>query len=555
MDNHSSHPTVRFDPSRILHGTMVIVMIAAVSWAISSFISPWIAIPVGATLTYAFANRAKVAFGIDKVSSWRVRVDAGVIAWLLFCLTMGLSYSSLYRAVFAEASALRHLQEIRAPAQRQLDMVLADATAARNAFGAWANHSKQMAAQESRKGDGGATCPAKPSTAGARGPIALWRDAEASMAGNLNSALGVAVQSLDGRVKAVPGKRPENYKAATEVMASLNEAITVAESVAHGSAIRAALDTLDRQLNSTITWVDGTKFDCQDSARVDLMLSAQKALKALQSQPALTSIESAIDLTNRQEVATRGLLRSFNAGAKLATFGFVGSFADDELMLRSMQQSGLINRESLGLGLAALLEITVLLTASIAAHNGGSPMPMNPVQGFRDWESKAAKAQGRARALHSLALSVAKAGFNLLFRNANMIQGEGHQQSPDSPSLRIFKISRHPVVDLEQDPVVPGRELGWARELLPWLFGWNDKSYVVLPQDRAPRASIAAQALDYANAASLVGTDVPWDVIARHRAAARRLLRLLPDARASTYQVYELAPSFAQALRVDLLGG
>ena len=154
MDNRPSSPAVvHFDPSRVLHFIMLGVMVAAVSWSISSFITPWMAVPVGTALTFAFANRAKVALGIYPARSRLSRFGAGVTAWLLFCLTAGLSYGAVYKSVFAETSALRQLQEVRAPAQRQLEMVLADAVAARSAFDAWAKDSRAKAAQEGRKAD------------------------------------------------------------------------------------------------------------------------------------------------------------------------------------------------------------------------------------------------------------------------------------------------------------------------------------------------------------------------------------------------------------------
>lgn len=551
MENPSVRSAVRFDPAHALHVVMFVVMVGAVSWSIASFITPWIAVPIGTALTYAFARLAKVALGIHRGAIRTERVASGVGAWFVFCLTMGLSYGSLYMGVFAEPSAIRQLQEMRTPVQRQLDMVLADAVAARNAFDAWAKDSKQKAAAESRPVDGGGTCPLKSQTGGRRGPIAMWREAEASMASKVNGELGDAIAALEARVKAIPQGRPDKYAAATGVMANLNAAVAVAESVTHGSATRGALDTLDRQLNAVITWVDGTKFDCGDTARTDLMLSAQKALKALQAQPVLKPIEPSIDLSNRQDVATRGLLRSFNAGAKLFTFGMVGSFADDDLMQKALQQSGLINRESLGLGLSALLEMTLVFTAAIAARRGASPVPIDPLRGFRAWQAMADQAQGRNALIHMLVMPVAKAGFNFLFTSTTLDTVDGSSRVAPVP----FKTSSHPIVEIEPDPDVPRRELGWAKELLPWLFAWHDKDYIVLPQDRAPKASLAARALYYNNAAALIGTDVAWDLVARHRMAARRLLRLLPDARSSTYEVYELAPPFAQAMRVSLLGG
>lgn len=549
MEISATRSIVRFDPSRALHIVMLVVMVGAVSWSIASFITPWIAVPIGTALTYAFSRLAKVALGIHASVTRTERAASVVGAWFLFCLTMGLSYGSLYRTVFAETSALRNLQEVRAPVQRQLDMVLTDAVAARSAFEAWAKDSKQKAAAESRSIDGGGTCPLKSQIGGRRGPIAMWREAEASMASKINTDLRAAIEPLEVRTKAMPQKRPDNYASATEVMADLNAMIAVAESVTHGSATRSALDTLDRQLSAVITWVDGTKFDCGDTARTDLMLSAQKALRALQAQPVLKPIEPAIDLTNPKDVSTRGLLRSFNAGAKLFTFGLVGSFADDELMQKALRESGFINRESLGLGLSALLEMTVLFTAAIAARRGVSPMPMDPARSFQAWETIADQAQGRAALAHRLLLPVAKASFNFLFTCSTADATSDAQTVTPVP----FKTSRHPVVEIEADPDVPQRELGWAKELLPWLFGWHDRDYVVLPHDRAPRASLAARALEYNNAAALIGTDVPWEVVARHRTAARRLMRLLPDARSSTYEVYELAPPFAQAMRVTLL--
>src|SRR5205823_599104 len=146
-----------------------------------------------------------------------------------------------------------------------------------------------------------------------------------------------------------------------------------------------------------------------------LIRSAQSALQALRNRPSLKPIEAAIDLTNSQEIATRGLLRSFNAGAKLFTFGLAGSFSDDELMQNALRDAGIVNRETLGLFLASLIELGVLLTAGMVAKRGGVPLQSNALSSFETWQEIANRSLGPWRILHGVSLPIAKATFNFLW--------------------------------------------------------------------------------------------------------------------------------------------
>lgn len=548
MDKNSDQVrTANFEPALAVHLLMQAVMVGSVAWSIAAFINWALAVPIAIAFTYVFGRMAKTVVSSDPDVTKVQRVRAAIGAWFVFCVTMGLSYGSLYQAIFAETSALRHFQTVRVPAQRQLDLVLADAVAARNAIASWAADSSAKAVAESRPNDGGGTCPNRSGTNGRRGPITMWREAEANIATKLNADLSAAVGGLERHVNGTAKTKPNNFADAAQTTAQLNAAIEAGEALTHGGVIRSASEVLERQLQSSIRWPDGSEFSCGDTARDELIRSAQSSLQALQALPSLNPIEAAIDLSNRQEIATRGLLRSFNAGTTLLSFGLAGSFADDDLMQKALKENGAVNRETLGLFLASLIELTVLLTAGMAANRGASPMTPDPLKAFDAWQDAADRSQGAARLLHTISLPVAKAGFNFLWA-APQLAGR-----PTDSARPVFKASLHPVVELEDDPQIPARELGWAKRLLPFMFAFHDKDYIILPHDRAPLASQAIRALDFKNAASLIGTEVSWQSVCQHLTAARRLLRLVPDARQLTYEVYMLAPTFAQALRVQLL--
>lgn len=536
-----------FDPALAIHLLTQTVMVGAVAWSIAAFVNGWIALPVAIAFTFTFSRLARTVVSSDPlVTKWQ-RSRAAVGAWFIFSVTMAMSYSTLYERVFAETSALRHFQAGRTSTQRQLETTVADAVAARNALASWAADSRIKAQQESRLNGGGGTCPNRSGTNGKRGPITMFREAEASIATTLHTELGASVAALQAQVGAIAPGKAGNYADVTRISAQINAGIEMAEALAHGSQLRSASETIQRQLVGTIQWPDGTEFECGDLAREEQIRAALNALQSLQKLPPQKPLVAAIDLTNPQEVATRGLLRSFNSGIRLFSFGFAGSFDDDDLMRDALKSSGVVNRETLGLFLAGLIEAAVLLTAGMAARRGNAPLPLDPLRALQDWQGAATGTRGAVRVLHIAGILIARLVVNLLWATPMQDRQE------TSAAGNLFKSSNHPLVELQNDPDIPARELGWTHKLLPYLFGFHGRDYIVLPQGRAPMASLAIRALDYSGAAVLIGTEVPWQTVAQHRDAARCLLRMLADAQALTYEVYALAPSFAQGLRLSLL--
>ena len=119
----------------------------------------------------------------------------------------------------------------------------------------------------------------------------------------------------------------------------------------------------------------------------------------------------------------------------------------------------------------------------------------------------------------------------------------------------MFQVSDHPVVELVDDPTVPSRELEWAKALQPFMvsLGGGDKDLVILPPAAlAPHATTAIQALAYEGAAKMLGMDLPYALVARQDAVCR-ILSHFAHAEDLLYQIFQLAPSFAQALRIHLL--
>ena len=324
----------------------------------------------------------------------------------------------------------------------------------------------------------------------------------------------------------------------------LNVAIEAGESLAHGALVKSAKHTLQDRIESQIAWPNGEVFSCGDTTRDDLLKRALAALAAVEQLPALKPMAPAIDLSNPQAVANRGLLRSFNSIALLASFGLVGQYEDDPLMVEALKK-GVINQETLGMLTASLLELCVVLTAVMASRRGASPFAFRPDEALASWRAKAnSEAHFGLKMFHLASLALCMGLFNMLWA----------YPATDRPTTLVDKPARHSSFTLDADPVYPGRELSWASSLAPFLISFHDDDYVCIPAGRSPKASMAARALRYQGAATLINSLVPWDAVAGNRVAAYQLQKLVPDAKGMPWEVFKLEPSFAQALRLMLLG-
>lgn len=537
---------VSFAPVRAINLLMLAIMVFAIGTGLAKYFGWFVGITIGLALSYVFSALVKTVVAPAGEVKRSERVWAGVFALALCGVTMGLSYSTVYATLFAQASALGEFQRVRLPVQRQLESaVLANAEASVKAFAAWQKDSARKAEQE---GKGGGSCPARAASLGKRGPIAMWREADAGIAANLESELRSNVEGIRTRFNALKDRKAATFAEAMEITTGLNGVIEASEALARGSYIQATKETLSRQLASEITWLNGEVFKCGDTTRDELIKRAQAALNDLadlKKNPPIHPLAPAIDLSNQQELTIRGLLRSFNAIAWVMTFGVVGTFADDPLMEVALKTKGLINRETIGFFIVGLIELSVFFTAFLAVRAGQPPFPFQPTRMLAGLEARAAQQNNWLIQLMTLlALSVAKLVVNLFFtQQANTTTGGANTPADTDKDVVI-----HP------DPVYPTRELDWGILLAPYLLANHDGDYLVVPNiTRCARVLMAARALEYQSAAVLLNLNVPWASIASYRPAAEQFERLLPDAINLNYAIYKLTPAFGQAMRLQLL--
>ncbi len=537
---------VSFAPATAINLVMLAIMTLAMGSGLATYFGWFVGITIGLALSYVFSALVKTLVAPAGAVKRSERVWAGAFAVALFGVTLGFSYGALYGKLFAQASALGEFQRVRLPVQRQLEsVVLANAEGSVKAFAAWQQDSAKKADQEST---GGGTCPAKALSLGKRGPIAMWRESEAGIAANLEKELRSNVDGIRTKFDALKDRKAATFAEAMAITSGLNALIEASEALARGSYVRATKDTLARQLESDITWLNGDKFQCGDSTRDELIKRAQSALNDLadvKNNPPLQPIIPAIDLSNQQELTIRGLLRSFNAIAKVMTFGGVGTFADDPLMEVALKHKGLINRETIGFLIGGLIELCILFTAFLAVRSGQPPFSFQPTHMLAGLQTRAKQQNNWLIQLMMLSvLAVSMLTVNLFFAR------------PD----KTANDRAHTPVDTDQDvvipcdPVYPARELDWGILLAPYLLANHDGDYLVVPNTtRCTKVLIAARALEYQCAAVLLNLDVPWANVASYRPAEMQFERLLPDARNLHYAIYKLTPAFAQAMRLQML--
>lgn len=537
---------VRFAPATAINLVMLAIMVLSIGAGLAKYFGWFVGITVGLALSYVFSALVKTVVAPAGEVKRSERVWSGLFALALFGITIGLSYGTLYATLFAEASALEEFERVRMPVQRQLESaVLANAEGSVKAFAAWQEDSAEKANKESK---GGGTCPSKAASLGRRGPIAMWREADAGIASNLHKELSSNVDIIRTKFTALRDRKAATFAEAMEITTGLNAVIEASEALARGSYVQATQETLSRQLASEITWLHGEVFKCGDTTRDELIKRAQAALSALadvKKNPPLKPMAPAIDLSNQQELTIRGLLRSFNAIAWFLTFGLVGNFADDPLMQAALRTKGLINRETIGFLIAGLIELCVLFTAFLAVRSGQPPFPFQPNRMLAGLEMRAAQQKSWLVQLVMLfALSVSKLVVNLFFAQQDDMGTDGTTTSGDTDQAVVIRA----------DPIYPNRELDWGILLAPYLLANHDGDYLVIPNTtHCAKALMAASALTYQEAAVRLNLEASWDNIASYRLAANQFGRLLPDARNLHYAVYKLTPAFAQAMRLQML--
>jgi hypothetical protein len=524
-------PSVRFDPSLAFYVLMIMLMAGALSWSIAQLIGWLIALPTGFALTWVFSSLVKRAFaklGTESVVA-RIASLGGIL--LLIGLTAGLGYGSIYAAIFAESSAVAHFQKVRVPVQRSIEQFLSNSQTAERSLASWEAHSLAMKQKEE---ESGGSCPIKYASSNLRGPIAIWRDNEASLAKSLHSDYANRASTVRDSFNRAKDRKANDF---TEVQTLVRDLSSVAEEVeafAKGAFPTSLIDTLNTQLLSEIEWPK-EKFTCGDQARDILMKQAIFATEQVQKLPSPPSIAPIIDLNDRKKVASAALVRSFKMVGCVASFGYACQFNEDPLMKDALAKS-LVNEETLPFGLALLIEACVLLTGALVQQTKGSVFPSRIIEGVKSIDEKIAG----LRLLYQVPVmgiwAVFKAGSNLFLRRDD----NGVSQPHDTDEFI-----------LPSDPRYPVREVHWAEALVPHWFSVHEGDYLAIPNLGKERLMHVARALTFQQVVTQLHSNLPFSELPK--IAQEHLLISNPGAECSRYSIFKLTSTFAQALRLSLL--
>lgn len=543
------------DFANFTHLCGVLTLWGGVTYAVSAFFPLSVSALVAMLLVYCFS--AAVRQAATPAIGWKQRLFFGGIAWSMFAVTMGLTSAGIYERVTAHHSALKYLESQQVPLERQLQGVISTARTANNAFLSWSDHSQKMARQEEY--DGGGSCPGKLGSGGKNGPITAFRKNESVIATQLSGDIAATVKQLDNQISGAVGQRAKNFSDVKAITAKLNSAVETAQALTHGSSIVAAKDALGRAAESTITWIDGKKLACGDNARDEAILRANAALKSLAAIPDIKPIQIALDLDNRQALATHGLQRSGNLALSVATLGRAGSFNADPLLLAAYKENGAFNRESLSMWLGSLLELSVVITGILAARRAPLKLSGGLSESVAKWNERIAANPKEHSLLQRFGANVAGQAASLFYSSRRdvkpfLVAEEVVDETVDDRKKAVFSRPNHAGVDLVEDPELNPRDLIELRHIAPYMVTLGDcKAYVVIPPPvLAPLPNVAADSMVHRACAKPVAIDVPRSVIARNPMLAT-IEQTLPEAKRIEFRVFEIAPEFAQKLRLIAL--
>ena len=535
----------RFTLARFVEWVALAVLLGAIARALHPFYGWWVAVPVGITLTYSFSQLVHLAL---RPGQWGVRLLAGISAMVLACVTSSLTYSSIYATTAAGESARRDHLAKRERTQRDLQRLVSTAESAQKALADWAANAQAKSEAEAR---GGNTCPGR-ETKPMPGPISTWRADDAQVARTLAEQLQHHTLAAREATTAVLGlPEPDDYSQVKAAYAVLNRAIEATVPLSKGGWAGPSLMTLGDRRSSQIVYPGGQVLSCGDGARLSLIDTAAQHLKLLDDTPSLARLAPVIDLSQAQEVTTRGLVRGMNLLAYTVSLGRLGQFKDDALMVDALKQ-GAFTRETASFGLAILAELSVFFSAMLRRQAGAAPFELN----LPAWVRAASRRPAPAGRLEALLRGAATLLSNLFY--ARPTEGPTAPAAAPGRSGAVAlgpESSQFGAVTLADDPSMRSREEGWAVLLYPYHHSWGDEQdYLVLPN--LPEVVVLQKA-----ARSLAADDLMW---CRAEKAGWREVCQAPFAdelRAHlgdrceklTYVVYAVRPDYAQLLRLAMI--
>jgi len=525
-------PQIRFDLAKLIHYLAVAVMTVLSTSSLNAFFSWPLSVVLALVLSYTFTRMVAIAAGVDSSAPMTLspRLVAGAAALFLGSVTVGLSSTTLYRGSMGKASGVAEILRQRELAIQGIDRAIADARAAQASLRVWSESSATAARKEAATGG---TCPNRARTAGSRGPVAMFREADASIARQINSNLVDAIKPLELARARIPVEAASEWQNAVAELQSLNSAAAAANAVYGGAAITAVATTLDARLGATL---DGG-VPCGDPARDEAIRAARAAVGTLLAAEKLPEIRPAVDLASPEASVQRGLLRAINAAALIATLGLVGSFADDELMTAALRKNGVVNTETLAIWIALIVEVAVVGSSIIAGWSTRGRLPVFPLNPTTLVDQLRARKGLRWQA----AAGVAAGAVNLV------AVGGPAPMVAAAPSSGVGRDSREsePVWSPAPVPVYDASIMNTARFVKPCIIPGTDR--ILIPEDAPVQILAAARSLAFRGAAKVrgtfEGTDAKTDSLAPLRG-------VMPGKR---YILLELRPEFAEAMRAEFL--
>lgn len=528
-------PAHHFDGMRALHLVAVAVMTASVSWSLASFASLWAAVPIALMLACCFARLVRIAATPER---WLVRLLAALAAYSVLALTFGLSSGAMYGMLVAESGAVDDYERHRLVAEAQLRAVATDARAAVNALDSLKVLAEQKVALESNTNaaDAKDTCPRIPGSRGGSGPVATFWVTEKGLAQSLQAQIQVMVEELEAAIRELPPQRAQRFDEVKARVGQLNLAARRAQALAQGGAVRSVLASLAK--NSAGTLIHrGKEVACGAADRQSAYAAASSTLTRLKRAATPAEWAPAIDPSQREAVATRGLLRGFNTALKVMTLGNLGSFGDDARMRRALRDHGYINSETVSMVLAVMAELMVMLTAILAARNGAPAFSFDPVQWLRSRAGGVAGQAGPPPSLHPALLVPLRALVGLLWSRPADESGWAAR-----PAARFDGLAAS----------IGERELNVAAELFPFMVRLQRTDYVIVNEEHG-YALAAAQWLEDRALLNGLARDVAWGALNRFARVARQLARTVTSPGKMRMDVYLVHPGLAQAMRLRAL--
>jgi hypothetical protein len=551
-------PRTTFTLLPLMHWISVLILAGSGALALAGFMHLAVAVASAAVLTYllkAAVQRAAQAFMVRKLMLGLLCCAGGA---LVASVTVGLNAATLYASVFAKPSAIAEWTARREPHERELQRVLALAGTAQTALTVWAQDARAKAAREGAE-NGGGSCPNLADTGGSRGPVAKWREDDSTIAQSLATELESLSDGARRSTALLLGlPKPTDFAAVKAGYEAANRASDdITRLTSDGSYAAATVGELERRRTSTIERSGQAAVTCGDSARLAFIDRATVALSALSALKPMPRMEPGMDLSDPHDVLSRSLLRSFNGVAAMATLGFAGSFNGDRLMQEALKTNGLINSQTLAFGLSFLAELAVIGTALLMVRQGQAPFVDNAVSWIRAEEQAHADASRVRRLVRGAAKRLVNAFYVVETdpapADAAAAVRPGQPEHLDVPGLP----AESSVIQLPDDPRLSReREAEWTGLLLAHHVPWGDIDLVMIPvtPEHAPVAQMA-RALFYQGQATLLASAAPARLLNEPEVATHLAHANGPDWQQHLYQVFMLAPGYAQVMRLRAIRG